>query len=42
MLERIRDNAPFVPADHSIAALRAELGTLAHDMMLDIALGDRT
>jgi len=32
----------LVPANYPIDTLRAELGTLANGMMLDIALGDRT
>jgi methionyl-tRNA formyltransferase len=32
----------LVPANYPVDTLRAELGTLANGMMLDIALGDRT
>ena len=32
----------LVPAGLSVDALRSELGSLAHEMMVDIALGDRT
>ena len=32
----------LVPADYPVDELRRELGTLANEMMLDVALGERS